>query len=94
MAKKKTEEKKTETSVEKTTTPKVQQKKEVENVEKFSISELLKKNTVKPIYAVGFLNYYGLSEEFKKEFETDEEVIKFSEEEFDEMYKKYIEREI
>ncbi len=87
MAKKKKEEKKEE---------KPQKEKVIENVEveKYSISELLKNNKVVALHAVGFLNFYGLSEDFKKEFVTGEVDIKFSEEEFNEMYKRYIEREI
>ena len=63
------------------------------NIEKFSISELLAKNNIKPVNAVAFLNYYGLSDEFKKEFEG-KEIIKFSEGEFDDMYKRFMERGI
>ena len=62
--------------------------------EEYSISFLLEKNNVKPLYAVGFLEYYDLSEDFKKEFEIGEVNKKFSEEEFNKMYKEYIEREI
>ena len=94
MAKKKNEETEIEKPLKKTTPKKSQQKNDVEVVETFSISELLKKFDVKPLMAVGFLNYYGLSEDFKKEIENEEEGIKFSEEEFDNMYKRYIEREI
>jgi len=93
MVKKKKEESKKETSEKKTINEKTTSKK-VMDVEKFSISELLEKNTIGALNAVGFLNHYGLSDEFKEEFETGNAVIKFSEEEFSEMYRKYLEREI
>lgn len=64
------------------------------NIRKYSISELLKKNSIKPVNAVAFLNYYGLSEEFKKEFEGKEDIVKFSEGEFDDMYRRFMERGI
>lgn len=64
------------------------------SIEKFSLQELFEKHKVKPLQAVGFLGYYGLSEYFKKEFKNDEYVIKFSEGEFNDMYRRYIEREI
>ena len=92
MAKKKKEEKEEETPKKKP----VQKKKEEGkiNIKKFSISELLENYQINPLNAVGFLNYYGLSEEFKKEFETKEKVVEFSESEFENMYKRYIERKI
>lgn len=96
MVKKKKEEETKEKPVEKKT---IKEKKDakvkvVKDVETFSISESLEKMNIKPLDAVGFLNFYGLSEDFKKEFETGKADSKFSEEEFSEMYKRYIEREI
>ena len=64
------------------------------NVEKYPITELLEKNKIKPLNAVGFLNYYNLTEEFKLAFETGECNIKFSEGEFNDMYERYNQREI
>lgn len=64
------------------------------NIEKYSLSELLKKHRINVLNTVGFLNYYGLNEDFKLEFETGESKNKFSEGEFEDMYKRYIEREI
>lgn len=64
------------------------------NIEKYSISELIEEYKIKPVDAVAFLNYYGLSEQFKKEFESNESEIKFSEGEFEDMYKRFMEREI
>ena len=90
MAKKKTEEKKDSPSPKKT----AKVKKVDVNIEKYSISELLEKNKIKPLYAVMFLEYYGLEEEFKKEFENNECVVKFSQGEFDDMYERMIRREI
>ena len=64
------------------------------SIEKFSLNELFEKNNIKPLQAVGFLGHYGLSENFKKEVETGTIIVKFSEGEFNDMYKRYIEREI
>lgn len=66
----------------------------IEDIEKFPISKLLEKNNIESFHAVGFLNYYGLTEDFKIEFETGDSISEFSDEEFDDMYKRYIEREI
>ena len=93
MARKKKAETKTETSKEETNVSKDFDKSSMED-EKFSISELLEKNNIKALNAVGFLNYFGLSEDFKEEFETGIAKIKFFESEFNDMYKRYIEREI
>lgn len=92
MVKKKKEESKEKTSEKKTSKKTTAVKKD--DVEKFSISELLEKNNIKALTAVGFINHYGLNDDFKEEFETGESVIKLSENEFDDMYKRYIEREI
>lgn len=67
---------------------------EVIEVKKYSLQELFEKHNIKPLQAVGFLGHYGLSENFKREFETDECVVKFSEGEFNDMYRRYLEREI
>lgn len=90
MAKKKNEEKKTKTSskIEKTI-PKADV-----NINKYSLYELLEMKKIKPLNAVGFLNYYGLADSFKKEFEDNDVIVKFSEGEFDDMYERYIKREI
>lgn len=77
-----------------TKTKKKTKQKNKEIVEEFSISELLEMNQIKPLYAVGFLDYYGLTEDFKKEFETEEVMTKFSEKEFSDMYENYMKREI
>ena len=63
-------------------------------IEKYPISKLLEKNKINSFNAVGFLNYYGLSEDFRLEFETGKSVNKFSEAEFEDMYERYLEREI
>lgn len=63
-------------------------------VEKYSLNELFEQNGIKPLNAVGFLNYYGLTENFRKEFEDKEITIKFSNGEFKDMYERYIGREI
>ena len=86
------EEKKKETKSK--TTTKKKTNKQVGEIEKFSISELLGKNQIKPLFAIGFLDYYGLSEDFKKEVENNEKIIEFSDEEFNNMYEEYIKREI
>ena len=91
MAKKKKEEIEDKPSPKKTTKP---IKTAPISIEKYSISELLEKNNIKPVNAVAFLNYYGLSEEFKKEFEGEEVAVKFSEGEFDDMYERFMKREI
>ena len=88
------EEKKKETKTKTTTKKKTSEKPVNDDVEKFSISELIGKKKIKPLYAIGFLNYYGLSEDFKKEVENNEKVIEFSEKEFDDMYENYMKREI
>lgn len=94
MVKKKSEEKKEKPSPKKNIkTANVIEENNVD-IEKFSISELLEKKGIKPLKAVGFLNYYGLEDVFRKEFENKGVVVKFSEGEFDDMYKRYIEREI
>lgn len=92
MGKKKTEEKEDKPSPKKTV--KSVQKNVVIDVEKYSISELLEMNKLKPLNAVGFLNYYGLVEDFRKEIENKESVVKFSKGEFDDMYERYNKREI
>lgn len=92
MVKKKKEEKTEKTLKKKTINEKTNVKRKDIEIEKFSISELLEKNNIKPLNAVGFLNYYNLSEEFKKEFETRQAVVKFSEGEFNNMYERYIKR--
>ena len=89
MAKKKKEEKKIEEPKEKTI-----KKEEVVEVEKFPVSQLLENHKIKPIYAVGFLEHYGLTDDFKKEFEDSRIINMFSVEEFENMYDKYIKREI
>lgn len=90
MVKKKNEEKKTKTPIK---SEKTISKTKI-NVEKYSLNEIFEKKNIKPLDAVGFLNYYGLTENFRKEFEDNECIVKFSEGEFDDMYKRYIEREI
>lgn len=67
---------------------------DVIDVDMFSISELLEKNKIKPINAAGFLNHYGLTEQFMREVENNEQIIKFSESEFSDMYERYLERKI
>jgi len=90
MAKKKKEEIKEKPSLKKTDDSKGVN---IE-IEKFSISELLEKYNIKPLNAFGFLNYFGLTEDFKKEFETKKANVKFSEGEFNDMYERYMKREI
>lgn len=91
MAKKKKEEVKEEVPQKPN---KIQLNEGVVEIEKFSISELLEKNEIKPRSAVGFLEYFGLTGQFKKEFETGEVEIMFSEGEFDDMFERYMKREI
>ena len=88
MAKKKNEEEKTKPSSKKTNL------KQNIPIEKYSLTELFEKKGIKPLSAVGFLSYYGLTENFKKEFEDNEITVKFSDGEFDDMYERYIGREI
>lgn len=88
MAKKKKEEEKIKPSPKKTNSkPNIP-------IEKYSLKELFENNNIKPLNAVGFLSYYGLTENFKKEFEDNEITVKFSEGEFKDMYERYIGREI
>ena len=99
MAKKKTEEKleeKVDEKIDKPLTKKNKPKKENEviNIKKYPVSELLEKHNIKPLNAVGFLEYYGLTEDFKREFEKEENKVKFSEGEFEDMYERFIRREI
>lgn len=96
MVNKKKNEDKIEKPPQKKTTkkPKTSIKEDKIEIEKFPLSELLGKYKIKPLKAVGFLTYYGLDEVFKKEFESQENIIEFSEGEFEDMYKRYIEREI
>lgn len=94
MVKKKSEEKKEKTVPKKTIRPKVDVKSIGMEVKKFSLSELLQKHKIKPLNAVGFLNYYGLAEEFKNEFESNEVNVKFSDGEFNDMYERYMKRGI
>lgn len=93
MVKKKNEEKKEKPSQKKPVKTNKIEDANVE-IEEFSIAELLAKKSIKPLNAVGFLNYYGLDEDFKKEFENRIVINKFSEGEFDDMYKRYMKREI
>lgn len=92
MVKKKNEEKKEKPSQKKPV--KKNKIEEVVEVEEFSIAELLDKNNIKPLEAVGFLNYYGLSDDFRREFENNIIINKFSEGEFNDMYERYMKREI
>ena len=64
------------------------------DIDVFSISELLEMKKLKPFNAIGFLEYYKLTEVFKKEFESGEASVKFSEGEFEDMYNRYLQREI
>ena len=91
MVKKKSEDKKEKPAPKKTAKT---SNDEVIVVEKYSISELLESNKVKPLDAVGFLNYYGLTENFKKEIEYGEVIVRFSKGEFNDMFERYIKREI
>lgn len=93
MVKKKNEDKKEKPSQKKTMKSEIVTEDTIK-IEKFSISELLAKNSIKPLNAVGFLNYYGLEDDFRKEFESGKKLTEFSEGEFEDMYKRYIEREI
>ena len=92
MVKKKKEEQKEKPSQKKPV--KKNKIEEVVEVEEFSIAELLEKNNIKPLDAVGFINYYGLSDDFRREFETNMIINKFSEGEFNDMYERYMKREI
>ena len=94
MVKKKSEEKKEKTVPKKTVKPKADINSLGMEVKKFSLSELLQKNKIKPLNAVGFLNYYGLTENFNKEIENREVSVKFSEGEFNDMYERYMKRGI
>lgn len=94
MVKKKSEEKKEKTVPKKTTKPKIDVGSLGMEIKQFSISELLQKHKIKPLDAVGFLNYYGLTEEFKNEFETNEVKTKFSDGEFSDMFERYMKRGI
>lgn len=87
MAKKKKEEEKIKPS------PKKINQKSIE-IEKYSLNELFEKNNIKPLNAVGFLSYYGLTDKFKEEFENNEIIVKFSNGEFNDMYERYMRREI
>ena len=90
MVKKKSEEKK-----EKPSPKKINKLPEVKiDIEKYSISELLEVNKIKPLDAVGFLKYYGLTEDFRKEIEDKEVVREFSKGEFADMYERYMKRGI
>ena len=93
MVKKKNEEKK-EKTVPKKTMKKVDVGISGKEIEKFSLSELLQKHKIEPLNAVGFLNYYGLTEEFKKEFEGNDTNVEFSNGEFNDMYERYMKRGI
>lgn len=93
MVKKKNGDKKEKPSV-KRTTKKDKIEEVVVDIEKYSITELLEKNKIKPLHAVGFLSYYGLTDDFRREFENGIITNKFSEGEFKDMYKRYNEREI
>ena len=88
MARKKKEEEKTKPS------PKKINSKPNISIEKYSLKDLFEKNNVAPLNAVVFLNYYDLTENFRKEFENDEITVKFSDGEFNDMYERYIGREI
>jgi len=91
MVKKKKETKKEKPSP-KTKVNKIEEK--TIEFDEYSISELLEKNRIKPLNAVGFLNYYGLTEDFRKEVEENICINKFSIGEFKDMYERYVKREI
>lgn len=93
MVKKKNEDKKEKPSV-KNSIKKDKIEEVVIDIEKYSITELLEKNKIKPLHAVGFLNYYGLTDDFRREFENNVVITKFSEGEFKDMYERYNKREI
>lgn len=65
----------------------------VEKIEKYPIAVLFEKNNIRPMNALGFLKFYGLSEDFAKEHEGIE-LDGFSQEEFMDLYERYMKREI
>ena len=91
MARKKKEEQNEKASTKKVSDEIIPSEK---NVEKFSIYVLLENHNIKPLDAVGFLEYYGLVENFAKEMAEGDAVVEFTEEEFNDMYERYIKREI
>lgn len=94
MARRKTGAKKTRSSVNRIRKPKVLSQVDTD-IEKYSIGELLELNNIRPLKAVAFLDYYGLTDQITKEVENNGEgVIKFSKGEFDDMYERYNNRRI
>lgn len=93
MVKKKSEEKQTKSPSKKIDTVKSIPKGEI-NIKKYSILELFEKNKIKPLDAVGFLEHYGLTKSFEQEMGSEEKIVEFSNGEFNDMFERYMKREI